>query len=147
MLDRRKLRAKSPSKTIYPQKAPKKNYFAELTKTPEGRAKRAEWNKKAWAKAGRPAGVPHGYTKETIEPIREKAKQEAERSVEIMRVPGETRERLGAARLVLDFTKQKPVAKQDVTIGKAEDFLSTLLEEEQKQDGSKTTKDTEEAIH
>ena len=111
-----------------PQRAPKKNYFAELTKTPEGRAKRAEWNKKAWAKAGRPAGVPHGYTKETIEPIREKAKQEAERfieimskngdapednfakealkaAVEIMRVPGETRERLAAARLVLDFTK------------------------------------------
>ena len=154
----------------YPQRAPKKNYFAELSKTPEGRAKRAEWNKKAWAKAGRPAGVPHGYTKETIAPLREKAKQEAERfieimskngdapeddfakealkaAVEIMRVPGETRERLAAARLVLDFTKQKPVAKQDVTIGKAEDFLSSLLEEEQKQDGSKTTKDTEEAIH
>ena len=68
-------------------------------------------------------------------------------AVEIMRVPGETRERLAAARLVLDFTKQKPVAKQDVTIGKAEDFLSSLLEEEQKTDGSEVKKDTEAPIH
>ena len=51
------------------------------------------------------------------------------------RVPGETRERLAAARLVLDFTKQKPVAKSEVSIGKAEEFLSSLLED----DGQETT--------
>jgi hypothetical protein len=159
-------------KKKYPQRAPKRNYFAELSKTAEGRAKRAEWAKKPRKNPGRPAGVPHGYTKETIEPLRAKAKQEAERfvqimsdngeapeddfakealktAVEVMRVPGETRERLAAARLVLDFTKQKPASKSDVTIGKAEGFLEGLLEQEEESttDGPKAAEDTEEAIH
>jgi hypothetical protein len=50
--------------------------------------------------------------------------------VEIVQVPGETRERLAAARLVLDFTRSKPVSKSEVSIGKAEEFLSSLLEED-----------------
>ena len=49
-----------------------------MKKTPEGRALRAKWNEKAWQNAGRTRGVPDGYTKETIEPIRQKAKDEAE---------------------------------------------------------------------
>ena len=95
--------------------------------------------------------MPDGYTKETIAPIRAKAREEAEiivskiapdedefatealkTAVEVMRVPGETRERLAAARLVLDFTKTKPAAKQEVSINKAEDFLNSLLDEESK---------------
>lgn len=79
-------------KKKYPQRAPKKNYFAELGKTAEGRAKRAEWAKKPRKNPGRPAGVPHGYTKETIEPLRAKAKQEAERFVQIMSDNGEAPE-------------------------------------------------------
>lgn len=139
---------KGAGKGKFPQRAPKKNYFKEMKKTPEGRALRAKWNEKAWQNAGRTRGVPDGYTKETIEPIRQKAKDEAEiivakiapdenefavealkTAVEVMRVPGETRERLAAARLVLDFTKTKPAAKQEVSINKAEDFLDSLLEE------------------
>ena len=143
------------SKKKCPQRAPKKNYFVDLCKTEEGRQLRKEWSNKPRKNAGRPAGVPHGYTKETISPLREKAKIEAEKvvsimskddkdlaengyaqealktAVEVMRVPGETRERLSAARLVLDFTKQKPASRSDVTLGKAEDFLANLLEEEQ----------------
>ena len=45
------------------------------------------------------------------------------------------RERLAAARLVLDFTKSRPAATQEVTIGKAEEFLSSLLVD----DGQETT--------
>ena len=52
-------------------------------------------------------------------------------AVEVMQVPGETRERLAAARLVLDFTKSKPASKQEVTIGKAEEFLASLLDEDE----------------
>ena len=145
----------------YPQRAPKRNYFKEMTKTPEGRALRAEWNKKAWANNGRTRGVPDGYTKETIAPIRAKAREEAEiivskiapdedefatealkTAVEVMRVPGETRERLAAARLVLDFTKTKPAAKQEVSINKAEDFLNSLLDEESKNE-EETFRDTQ----
>ena len=99
-----------------------------------------------------------------ITPIRKQAKADAERivaimakdneiddvyavealkaAVEIMREPGQNRDRLTAARMVLDFTKTKPAAKSEVTIGKAEAFLESLLvsdtEEEQTDDGTKT---------
>ena len=151
---KRKPRAKSPSKVgagKHPQKAPKKNYFATLMETPEGRELRKQWSTKPRKNGGRPRGVPDGYRREQIEPIRAKAKKEAKKvvtimaekygiedeyakealttAVEVMRVPGETRERLAAARLVLDFTKTKPVAKSEVTIGKAEEFLSSLLDD------------------
>ena len=51
-------------------------------------------------------------------------------AVEVMRLVGETRERLAAARLVLDFTKSKPASKSDVSISRAEDFLASLLQED-----------------
>ena len=151
---KRKPRAKSPSKVgagKHPQKAPKKNYFATLMETPEGRELRKQWSTKPRKNGGRPRGVPDGYRREQIEPLRATAKKEAKQvvtimaekygiedeyakealttAVEVMRVPGETRERLAAARLVLDFTKTKPVAKSEVTIGKAEEFLASLFDD------------------
>jgi hypothetical protein len=59
------------------------------------------------------------------------AKEALETSVEIMRTRKSVppRERLAAARLVLDFCKQKPASKSDVTVSKAEDFLQALLDE------------------
>ena len=160
----RKARAKAPKESTHPQKAPKNNYFATLMSTPEGRALRKQWSTKKRKNPGRPKGVPDGHTKKSIAPLRNKAKKEAIKVVEIMtkkfdlpeddaakealqcaveiiRTPGETRERLSAARLVLDFTKSKPASKSDVSISKAEDFLVALIEDEQtdaKQDqGSK----------
>ena len=121
--------------------------------TPEGRELRRQWSTKPRKNPGRPKGVPDGYRKADIEPIREQAKKEAEKvvqimsdkfdiddgyakealqtAVEVMRTPGETRERLSAARLVLDWTKAKPAAKSEVTIGKAEEFLASLLEDDE----------------
>lgn len=157
-MTQRKARAKSPSKVgqgAAPQKAPKKNYFSTLMETPEGRELRRQWSTKKRKNPGRPKGVPDGFRRDQIEPIRADAKKEAkqlvsimkekfniedqysvealETAVEVMRVPGETRERLAAARLVLDFTKQKPVAKSEVSIGKAEEFLSSLLEDNEQE--------------
>ena len=154
-MTQRKARAKSPSKVgrgAAPQKAPKKNYFSTLMETPEGRELRRQWSTKKRKNPGRPKGVPDGYRKAEIEPLRVKAKERAEKAVqimadqynieddyakealrtavEVMQVPGETRERLAAARLVLDFTKSRPASKQEVTIGKAEEFLASLLDEE-----------------
>jgi len=124
--------------------------------TEEGRKLRQEWSRKKRKNPGRPRGVPDGYRKAQIEPIRAKIRKEATEivkimaekfeieseyakealttAVEVMRVPGETRERLAAARLVLDFTKQKPASKSEVAVSKAEDFLASLIED----DGSET---------
>ena len=154
-------RQKSPSKVgkgKFPQRKPANNYFATLMNTEEGRALRRKWSSSPRKNAGRPRGVPDGYTREQIEPIRAKEKQEAKRivaimskeysiedeyakaaletAVEVMRVPGDNRERVAAARLVLDFTRSKPVAKSELAISKAEDFLQGLLNEEE--DGQET---------
>jgi len=107
-------------------------------------------------KGGRPRNVPDGYTKETIKPIIDKARSEAkkavslmkeqydiedpraeealETAVEIMRTPVHNRDRLQAAKLILDFTKVKPVAKSEITVGKAEEFLSSLLDSDNDDD-------------
>lgn len=166
----RKKRPKAPPKEIkYPKKSEvkkKNNYFSTLMSTPEGRALRKEWSTKPRKNAGRPKGVPDGYRKETIEPLRQKAKQEAKKvveimsdkyniedeyqkealstAVEVMRLVGETRERLAAARLVLDFTKSKPASKSDVSISKAEDFLASLLQEDEQPDAPENSDDTQE---
>lgn len=155
----KKPRPKSPSKVgrgKHPQKAPKNNYFAELMQTEEGRALRRSWSTKPRKNGGRPRGVPDGYRREQIEPIRAKEKHEAKRiveimskeysiedeyakaaletAVEVMRVPGDNRERVAAARLVLDFTKSRPASKNELAISKAEDFLAGLLEEDNGQE-------------
>lgn len=165
----RKPRAKSPSKVgqgKHPQKAPKNNYFATLMQTEEGRALRREWSKKPRKNAGRPRGVPDGFRKEQIEPIRAKVKAEAkevveimakefdiedeyakaalETAVEVMRMVGDNRERVAAARLVLDFTKQKPASKSELAVSKAEDFLASLIEDE---DGQAAESSTQETAH
>ena len=157
-------RKKAPEKELKnPNMARKgsQNYFSKLMSTPEGRALRKQWSNKPKKNAGRPRGTPDGYTAEMIKPIRKQAKADAERivaimakenniddeyavealktAVEIMREPAQNRDRLTAARMVLDFTKTKPAAKSEVTIGKAEAFLESLLgDEEEEQDGQET---------
>ena len=147
----KKPRAKAAKDDLkYPAKStPKKNhYFSNLMKTPEGRALRKQWSNKPKKNSGRPVGVVDGYTAEQLVPIREKARKEAERivaimseqfdvddfgkealqaAVAIMREPAQNRDKLTAARLVLDFTRSKPAASVEVTVGKAESFLSSLL--------------------
>ena len=163
----RKARAKAPKVKKCPQRAPKRVYLRELMKTPEGRALKQSWVTKPRKNPGRPKGVPDGYTKETITPLREQAKKDADKvvkimsekfniedeyqkealttAVEVMRLVGETRERLAAARLVLDFTKSKPASKSDVSISRAEDFLASLLQEDEQPDAPENSNNTEEA--
>lgn len=136
--------------------------------TPEGRALRKQWSTKPRKNPGRPKGVPDGHTAETIKPIREQAKKDAKKvvkimsekfniedeyqkealrtAVEVMRIDGQTRERLAAARLVLDFTKSKPASKSDVSIHKAEDFLASLLVEDEQTDEQAIEGSAEEVI-
>lgn len=129
------------------------SYFKTLMDTPEGRAKRLEWSNKPRKNPGRPFGVPDGHTAESIAPVRREAKiyakkvvkvmsekfniedqyqkEALETAVEVMRVDGQAREKLAAARLVLDFTKSKPVSKSDVTLSAAEDFLAQVMQDEE----------------
>jgi hypothetical protein len=141
----RKKRVKGPLRN------PETNAVVQQHKTPEGRAK-YRLMLLTRKKGGRPLGVPDGHTVKTIKPIVDKAKRDAkkavsimtketpiedpraaealETAVEIMRTPVHNRDRLQAAKIILDFTKIKPVAKSEVTIGNAEAFLTSLLDDE-----------------
>lgn len=156
----RKKVAKAPKGTHYNSRSGDSHYFTRLQKTPEGRALHRSWMKKPKGpNVGRPWGTHDGHTAKDMKPIRDKAKQEAkkvvkimsenpeyniddkyskealETSVEIMRTaPASARDRLTAARLILDFTRSKPAAKSEVTIGKAEAFLSSLLDSEEEEE-------------
>ena len=73
-------------------------------------------------------------------------KEALKTAVEVMRIDGQSRERLAAARLVLDFTKSKPATKSDVSISRAEDFLASLLnDEEESTDGQEAKESTDQA--
>lgn len=58
------------------------------------------------------------------------AKEALETAVEVMRMPNGTKDRLTAAKIILDFTKQKPAQKSEVTLNKAEAFLEAILNDD-----------------
>jgi len=145
------------AKTREPQKRPKRHFFSE--KTPETLAAQKLGGVNGGYQASR-NGVPRGWTRELLIPVRMEAAVFARKAVRLMEEKGildfsdvatpndeakakvaleyavgvckaavdGTRERLAAARLVLDFTKQKPASKVDATV-RAEDFLEQLSKE------------------
>lgn len=104
---------------------------------------------------GRPRGSIDGYSQSELRAQRKKSKEEAkeivkymeekkgmvipkadfareaiEAAVETMRMEAiSPKDKLTAARLVLDFTMSKPAAQSEVTVKKAEDFLADIAAE------------------
>lgn len=103
---------------------------------------------------GRPRGSIDGYSKSELNKQRKTAKAEAKEIVKFMEKKGfevpkqefareaieaavETmrmeaispKDKLTAARLVLDFTMAKPASQAEVTVKKAEDFLADIAAE------------------
>lgn len=112
-------------------------------------------------------GVWDGYTKETARPVWERAQREAkaivkylkendmvdtpkddkfgtmadealEAAIAVVRTPANDQVKIAAARLVLDFTRSKPAAKNEVTVNKAEDWLASVMADMDKKDESGT---------
>lgn len=116
----------------------------------------AEWRAKRFTNPngkggpGRRPGSKDGYTAYELQKQRAKAKAEAKviveymekkfdlpkdefakealtTAVEIMRVDAiNAKDKLAAARTVLEWTMAKPVAQSEVTVKRAEDFLSEI---------------------
>lgn len=70
-----------------------------------------------------------------LEDADEQAKEALQTSIEIMRQPGDKKVRLQAARQVLEWTKAKPAAKQDITVNKAEEWLAAIAAENDEDKG------------
>jgi len=122
-----------------------------MAETPEGRAQLAEWRKAAHAKAGRPKGATDGFSAYQRKRMIAKARAEAKVIVNRMEEKGiaipkdeyareafETvvtemrrkdllpKDKLSAARTVLEWSMAKPAAETNVTVKKAEDFLNDI---------------------
>lgn len=58
-----------------------------------------------------------------------RAEEALEFAIGVVRVQAPLKDKLAAARMVLDFTKTKPAAKSDVTVHNAEQFLDDVAAE------------------
>lgn len=139
---------------VKPQKRkvnPETHYFTRMNKTEEGRKQQLEWCSQGGTKRNE-EGLPDGYSKVMMKDIRHQAQLRAKRMVkkieenidikseyarkaletvaEIMQTPGSDAERLKASRVLLEFTQSKPVAKSEISVSKAEDFLASLVEDD-----------------
>ena len=60
------------------------------------------------------------------------ARKALEFAVEVVEADADgTKDKLAAARLILDFTKKKPAADSNVTINTAEEFLAALADKDE----------------
>lgn len=64
----------------------------------------------------------------------EEAKEALQQTLAIMRSPMSVKDRLQAAKQVLEWTQAKPVAKSQITINKAEEWLETVTEQNEEAD-------------
>ena len=153
-MTQRKARAKSPSKVgrgAAPQRT-QKNYFSTLMETPEGRELRRQWSTKKRKNPGRRKACLTDIAKRRSNLSVQNAKKRAEKAVqiscpdkyniedtyaqealqtavEIMQGPARPRT-IGSSPSGTRFLCKKSASKQEVTIGKVEEFLASILEEE-----------------
>ena len=128
---------------------------AEMTKKRlEGLAK---WRALNPHLVGRRKGHPDGIRLKDWLVIKEKVAKKAERAVaimaekdiwvpdndvaakamkaaiEVLEAPGEHRNKLAASKVILDFVQTRPVVKNETTLKTAEEFLSSIMEDESKE--------------
>lgn len=133
------------------------NYFYRLQQTEEGRALWKMWTDKRYAEGvqlGRPRGATEGVLKTKREKIKGKAKAEAKIIVEYMENKGyeipkqefakeaittaveimrrddiNPKDKLTAAKTVLEWTLSKPATEANVNVKTAESFLEDIAKE------------------
>ena len=65
--------------------------------------------------------------------------------LEVLRAPAHARDKLAAAKTLLEYTQRKPVAASEMTLNSAESFLDAILAEEKKErDEARASGDAEE---
>lgn len=100
-----------------------------------------------YANPGKPVGSADGYGKRKLALAREAAKEQVKKdmanikktveltdmaeealegALKVLREPTSQATKLSAAKLILEFTKSKPVAKSEVSVNKAEEWLASL---------------------
>jgi len=147
-----KVKLKHPTKGKKRGAPPRRRTAEGIERQKAGSRKRVEQMREG---VGLRTGVPTGFSGETIAALRPLIQIEAEKITKVMTeklgvddeyaksaleyvvgvVKGgedveSTQHRIAAAKIILDFTKQKPASKSEVAISKAEDFLKAIMNEE-----------------
>ena len=149
-------RKKRVIKESHAVRDPSKNLFVRMQQTEEGRALWKLWtDKRHAAKLGRPHGSTEGYLKSERDKIKSKAKAEAVEivkymeqekgfeipkrefakeaittAVEIMRREDiHPKDKLAAAKAVMEWTLAKPASESNVNVRTAESFLEDIAAE------------------
>jgi exonuclease VII small subunit len=107
---------------------------------------RKEQAQKLWKKANKSAQKTMTELKESgaLEDLDPRSEEALEAAIAVMRSPSNQKTKLDAARLVLDFTKSKPVSKKELTLNKAEQWLKQIANDEDDED-EEPSNDTEAA--
>lgn len=137
---------------------PEKNRFKRMQEDPEGRRLWALWTiKKKVSNVGRVRGSMDGYNKVALQKLKKMAQAEAEviveyligtgqvseeinknayarealeAAVEVMRLDAlAPKDKLMAARAVLEWTMPKPASSSEVTVKTAESFLDQIADD------------------
>lgn len=153
-----KPKKRGPRKGIIRKRSKTPQWVRDMLATPEMTARRLEglrkWREANPGQTGRAKGQPDGVRKRHWVKMQVQIAAKAERAVEIMaekklwvadndvaekamkaaieilETPGENRNKLQAAKVILDFVQTKPVVKNETTLKTAEEFLSALNDEE-----------------
>ena len=64
------------------------------------------------------------------------AEESVKTLVEVLRLPGAEKDRISAAKTLLEYTQRKPAAYSEVTLNKAESFLEAVLMESNSEEGT-----------
>ena len=104
-----------------------------------------------YAFSGQPIGNKEGYNRTTIKRARtialkqvkidmenikknmevnEMAEEALTGALTVLRSPNTQQTKLAAAKLILEFTRSKPVAKSEVSVNKAEEWLASIANDE-----------------
>lgn len=83
-----------------------------------------------WGWAKRKAKKDMENIKRVMPDLNEVAAEALESALVVLRGPQNQKERLAAAKLLLEFSMSKPVAKSQVSVNAAEDWLASLGKEE-----------------
>lgn len=106
---------------------------------------------KKYGNVGRDVGHPWGVRKGELKKLKRRAAKQVKKDMEnikknhdvhpmaeealegaltVLRAPSNQTAKLAAAKLILEFTKSKPVAKSEVSVNKAEEWLASLAVDE-----------------
>lgn len=143
-----------PEHTPKHKRPGRKNYFKLMSEKITGYPEYIKYTQEVanrYGNKGRDVGHPWGVRRGELKKLQRRAAKQVKKDMEnikknhevdpraeealegaltVLRAPNNQTAKLHAAKLILEFTKSKPVAKSEVSVNKAEEWLASLAVDE-----------------